>query len=106
MPSYLYKCENPNCVGEFEEFHSIRDDAKLKFCPICEKEGRGAENPVERLVCGGSGRGIVELTTAEFKASLPAEQQKILNRGGRDLDFADNLLGGNKINSMMKKLGR
>jgi len=49
MPTYTYKCERH---GEFEEFHSIKE--QLEVCPICQEEK--SENPckVERLISGGT----------------------------------------------------
>lgn len=96
MPTYLYKCLNKECIGEFEEYHSI--SIKLEECPHCKESGRGAQ-PVERLINGGgSGKGIVEQSFAEFKENLPNEVAKIKQRASRDQNFLANLVGESKFN--------
>jgi len=70
MPTYEYKCLNPDKEknhGEFEEFHSIK--AEINFCPHCEKEGTPGI-PVKKLISGGSGKGKVELGAQESKEKL------------------------------------
>jgi hypothetical protein len=57
MPHYEYRCQPQN--KEFEEFHSIM--IKLEHCPLCKEAGLPDHAP-DRLISGGSGRGIVELT--------------------------------------------
>ncbi len=74
MPTYVYQCFSEQCVGEFEEFHSI--NMKLETCPLCKEAGRG-EQPIERLISGGSGRGIVELTGHELKQKVKEDGQKM-----------------------------
>ncbi len=96
MPSYEYSCKNPECVGEFEEFHSSSDDAKLKYCPHCKEAGRGEQNPVERLISGGAGRGIVQLTNKEFAATLGVEGRNIHKESIRNENFAANYIGESK----------
>lgn len=95
MPTYLYECKNAECVGEFEEFHSIV--TKLEECPHCASAGRGVQ-PVNRLISGGSGRGIVEQTVAELKAALPGNIAKIQSRARTDEKFLANLVGESKYN--------
>lgn len=94
MPTYLYKCVNENCVGEFEEYHSIV--TKLEECPHCQEAGRGVQG-VERLISGGSGKGIVTQTAEEFTASLPSEVGKIHRRATADTNFLANLVGEKKF---------
>jgi putative FmdB family regulatory protein len=48
MPTYLYVCTEH---GEFEEYHSIKDE--VKECPFCKKEGKISEPP-KRLISKGS----------------------------------------------------
>ena len=93
MPTYLYFCGN-NC-GEFEEYHSI--NTKLTECPHCQSAGRGAQ-PVQRLISGGSGRGIMHQTAAEFEAGLSSEVAKIKRRASTDQNFLANLVGEDKFN--------
>ena len=48
MPTYAYHCDTH---GEFEEYHSIKDE--LKECPQCKAEGLPAKPP-KRLINGSS----------------------------------------------------
>lgn len=95
MPTYEYVCKNAECIGEFEEYHSIA--IKLVECPHCLAAGRGAQ-PIDRLISGGSGRGIMEQTVAELKAALPGNIAKIQNRAKSDEKFLANLVGESKYN--------
>lgn len=105
MPTYEYECHNKDCVGEFEELHSSRDDAKLKYCPICAKEGRGEQNPVDRLISGGSGKGIMNLTNKEFAATLGTERAKAHATARKSEAFAENFIGS-KYRGTMDKLNK
>jgi hypothetical protein len=95
MPTYLYECKHTDCVGEFEEFHSIV--TKLEECPHCATAGRGIQ-PINRLISGGSGRGIVEQTIAEIKAGMADSVAAIHRRAARDENFAANIIGESKYN--------
>lgn len=90
MPTYLYECKHTECVGEFEEYHSIT--IKLEECPHCATGGRGAQ-PIQRLISGGSGKGIVEQTVAEIKAGMADSVRKIQQRAARDENYAANIIG-------------
>lgn len=72
MPSYDYLCEVAN--EEFEEFHSIT--IVLEDCPLCKKAGRSPHAP-KRLISGGSGRGIVELSGQELMQQIKSDSLKM-----------------------------
>lgn len=93
MPTYEYLCKNVECVGEFEEYHSIV--IKLTECPHCLAAGRGSQ-PIDRLISGGSGRGIMDQTVAEIKAGMAESVRKINQRAARDENFAANIIGESK----------
>jgi putative FmdB family regulatory protein len=95
MPTYEYLCSNPDCIGEFEEFHSIT--TKLEECPHCKTAGRGVQ-VVQRLISGGSGKGIMEQSFSEMKAALPGQIAKIKQRAARDENYLANLVGETKYN--------
>jgi putative FmdB family regulatory protein len=97
MPTYEYKCHHQECVGEFEEFHSIV--VKLEECPHCLTAGRGSQ-PIDRLISGGSGRGIMDQTVAEIKAGMKESVRKIHQRAARDENFAANIIGESKYNKL------
>lgn len=85
MPTYLHlaKC----CNKEFEDFYSIKNDPPTK-CPFCNVEGQ-----VQRLISGGSGRGIVELTGHELKAKLKSDGQELKKAALKDEKLLSNLIG-------------
>lgn len=94
-------CQAPECIGEFEVFHSIT--IKLEECPHCRESGRGSQL-VKRLINGGgSGKGIVEQTVADFKASLPEEGRKMVDRARRDEKYLANLVGEGRFESNLRK---
>lgn len=95
MPTYEYLCNHPDCVGEFEEFHSI--STKIEQCPHCEAAGRGVQ-PVQRLISGGSGKGIMEKSFNEIKESFSSDVAKIKQRASRDEKFLANIVGESKYN--------
>lgn len=88
MPTYLHlaKC----CSKEFEDFYSIRQDPPT-LCPFCQTEGQ-----VQRLVSGGSGKGIVEITGHELKAKMRAEGQELKRAALKDESLLSNLIGHDK----------
>lgn len=92
MPSYEYYCEIFD--KEFEEFHSIT--IKLEDCPLCREAGIEPHAP-KRLISGGSGRGIVELTGHELKAHITAEGEKIKREVYRDENKLSNIVGPSKF---------
>lgn len=94
MPTYIYKCENENCVGEFEEFHSIT--TKLEECPHCKEAGRG-EQPIQRLIAGGSGRGIVELSGLELTEKIKSDSIKMRNEIHSSEKRLANVVGESKF---------
>jgi len=93
MPTYEYICHHKECIAEFEEFHSIV--TKLTECPHCLAAGRGSQ-PIDRLISGGSGRGIMDQTIAEIKSGMADSVRKINQRAAREENFAANLIGESK----------
>lgn len=91
MPTYLHlaKC----CNQEFEDFYSIKTDPPTK-CPFCNIEGQ-----VQRLVSGGAGKGIVEVTGHELKAKLKAEGQELKKSAMKSETVLANLVGESKYQS-------
>ena len=70
MPTYCHICTNKKCNNEWEDDYSIKADPP-KQCPKCKKD------TAKRVISGGSGRGIVELTGRELKEHLVSEGNKL-----------------------------
>lgn len=94
MPTYLYLCETTN--EEFEEFHSI--SSVLDDCPLCKEAGRQPHKP-KRLIAGGSGRGIVELTGYELEAKIKSDGEKLKRQAMQSENTLANLVGEGRYHS-------
>lgn len=108
MPTYLYLCEKnieDGGHGEFEEYHSIRDDAKLIECPHCRKE-KDLCIPVKRMLSGGSGRGIVELTGQDFIAKTKSDAQQFKKDVHKSENLYSNVLGNDKYQSLQQHIDK
>jgi putative FmdB family regulatory protein len=91
MPTYPHICNE--CNHEWDEFYSITQDPP-DTCPKC-----GIKGNVERLIAGGSGRGIVEVTGHELKEKLQNDSADILKEAGRSEKFLANIVGEDKYQS-------
>ena len=89
MPSYEHQCLNEECNYEWEDFYSIKDDPPTT-CPKCGQE------TAKRLISGGSGRGIVELTGHELEAKLLSDAQKIKHEAKTNENVLANIIGPEK----------
>lgn len=69
MPEYEHLCENQECQHEWEAEYSIKADPPT-HCPKCNQA------TAKRLISGGSGKGIVELTGQELKDHLKNEAKR------------------------------
>lgn len=85
MPTYEHRCKS--CEHEWEDFYKITQDPPT-VCPSCKTEGQ-----VQRLVSGGSGRGIVILTGHERKAYVQAEGAKMAKQMATDENLRANFVG-------------
>ena len=72
MPTYEYLCTVIN--EEFEDYHS--NTFKLEECLLCKAAGRENHEP-KRLISGGGGRGIVQLTGKEYTDQLAVDGLKM-----------------------------
>jgi len=54
---------------------------------------------VKRLISGGSGKGIVELTGHELKAKIKEDATKMRRNAGKDEKLLANLVGEKKYHS-------
>lgn len=102
MPTYIYHCPTHN---EFESYHSIRDDAKLTECPTCRSE-LGISVPVDRLISGGSGRGIVELTGNDYKESVLKDAQRIKKEVYSNENAYANVLGQDRYQALQQRMDK
>lgn len=85
MPTYEHRCFA--CEHEWEDFYSIKSNPP-EACPKCNTKGH-----VKRLISGGSGRGIVELSGNELKEHLKSEGRKLKESAKNNERVASNLEG-------------
>lgn len=83
------------CEQEFEDEYSIKQDPPTK-CPLCGEEGS-----VKRLISGGSGRGIVELTGHELKAKLREDGQKLKQAAAKNENVLGSMVGESRLHNNM-----
>lgn len=88
MPTYPHLCHA--CNYEWEAMYSIKANPPT-ICPAC-----GVEGKVERLIAGGSGRGICELTGKELTAKLEKDAQDMLREMPRNERLLANIIGEDK----------
>lgn len=88
MPTYPHQCLE--CNYEWDEFYSINDPIP-EFCPQCGKTS------VKRLIGGGSGKGIVELTGHELTAKLKDDANKLKKEMQTNENLKANFVGESKF---------
>lgn len=93
MPSYEFLCKS--CKHEYEEFQWMSDP--FPDCPNCKSKD------IQRLISGGSGRGIVELTGHELKAKMKEDIRKLKSDINTKESVRANLIGENRYESIMSK---
>lgn len=93
MPTYEMKCFQEGCEHEWEDFFSIKADPPT-VCPKCNTEGK-----VKRLISGGSGRGVVELTGNELKQKVMADAAALKREAYSNENVLANLVGDTKLHN-------
>jgi putative FmdB family regulatory protein len=88
MPEYEYICLREECKHEWCEVHSIVKNASTT-CPQCKQE------TAKRLISGGSGRGIVNLTGQDLVNKVKSDAAALENYATKSESFASNFLGDN-----------
>ncbi len=94
MPSYEHICTNTECNHEWEDFYGIKTDPPTT-CPKCSLE------TAQRVISGGSGKGIMYQTDAEFAAGLKGEVAKIKQRASKDENYMANLIGEDRAHKKL-----
>lgn len=94
MPSYEHICNNQECNNEWEDFYSINADPP-KVCPKCNQE------TAQRVISGGSGKGIMFQTDAEFAEGLKGEVAKIKQKASKNENYMANLIGEDRAHKKL-----
>lgn len=99
MPTYEHICVSDTCKYTWEDEYSIKKDPP-KICPNCNKE------TAQRLISGGSGRGVVELSGQELVDKCKADAKQIMKEASKDANKYASLLGEDKYHQMQTQLDR
>jgi len=108
MPTYTYICSksiDDGGHGEFDEFHSIRDDAVLTECILCRKE-KDIATPVQRIISNNSSRGIVELTGRDLIDKTKADAEVFKREVHRNENLYANILSEAKYESLQRSIDK
>lgn len=100
MPTYEFKCEADSCGHEWEEWLSITAP-NPKRCPKCETCDK-----VLRLISGGSGRGVVQLTGQDLANKVKADAAQLQKDAARDEKVYSNLLGESNYERLQTRIDR
>jgi len=95
MPTYEHLCQT--CNHEWEDEYSIKA-APPANCPSCQA------NTVQRLISGGNGRGMVELTGNDLVEKLKSDGQKLKRDMHSSEKVYSNLLGESKYQDLQKRI--
>jgi hypothetical protein len=68
-------------------------------CPKCHEKGN-----ITRLISGGSGRGIVELTGQDLVDKVKSDAQKLKEEAHRDPNVYANLIGEARYDQIQTRL--
>lgn len=94
MPTYLYICEDENCLKEFEEYHSM--STVLEECPLCHTKGK-----LKKLINTES-KGVVQLTGNDLSQKIKADAKELKRKVYTNENTLANVVGETKYNNNLK----
>jgi len=94
MPTYQHECKNKECNNEWEDFYGIKTDPPTT-CPKCNQE------TAQRVISGGSGKGIMFQTDEEFKAGLKDQVNQIKKKAATNENYMANLIGEDRAHKKL-----
>ncbi len=98
MPTYEFQCQD--CQHEWEDFLSILAPDPEE-CPSCHVKGKTL-----RLISGGSGKGMVELTGQELVDKLKGDAQQLKKDAAKSEKVYSNLLGESRYHELQTRMDR
>ena len=100
MPTYEFFHASDDCKHEWEEYLSIKAPDPEE-CPKCKAKGN-----IIRLISGGSGRGIVELTGQDLVDKVKADTKQLKKDMHAKESVYSNLLGSDKYQQLQQRIDR
>lgn len=94
MPTYEFQCQE--CKHEWEDFLSIK--APDPDCPSCQAK------KTLRLISGGSGRGVVELTGQDLIDKVKSDVRDLKKDAAQKEKVYANLLGDDKYQQLQTRM--
>ena len=96
MPTYPHICNE--CQFEWDEEYGI-NTAPPDTCPKC-----GVKGNVERLIAGGYGKGIVNVTGHELNERTKQDAANAVREASKNENFLANMVGEERYhqNELMK----
>lgn len=99
MPTYIHMCLDEKCQHTWEDFYSINANPPT-HCPVCQQE------TAKRLISGGSGRGIVELTGQEYVKKVQEDAQKYKQEVYSSEKKYSNILGESRYQTLQSNIDK
>ncbi len=99
MPTYNHICVSPECAHEWEDMYSITKDPPTT-CPKCNQE------TAKRLISGGNGRGIVELTGHELVAKTKEDARALKKEIYSSANAYANVLGEDRYHKLQSDMDK
>lgn len=96
MPTYEFQCQE--CKHEWEDFLSIKAPDPEE-CPSCK-----AKDKTLRLISGGSGKGVVELTGQDLIDKVKADVRDLKKDAAKSDKVYANLLGDDKYQQLQTRM--
>lgn len=98
MPTYEFQCQD--CKHEWEDFLSIKAPDPEE-CPQCKVKGKTL-----RLISGGSGRGVVELTGQDLIDKVKSDVRDLKKDAAAKEKVYANLLGDDKYQQLQTRMDK
>jgi putative FmdB family regulatory protein len=96
---YEHACKNPECNHQWIDEYSMKDDPPTE-CPACHQQ------TAKRLISGGSGKGIVELSGNDLVAKVKSDAVQMQREAATNEKQYANLLGEARYHDMQSRLDR
>lgn len=98
MPTYEFKCQS--CQHEWEEYLSIKAPDPA-CCESCKTEGN-----ILRLISGGSGKGVVELTGDDLVNKMKADAKQLKKDIHASEKLYSNVLSETRYEALQKRIDK
>lgn len=99
MPEYEHTCSNVECQFEWSETYSIKADPPEQ-CPKCQLL------TAQRMISGGSGKGIVQLTGNDLTDKIKSDATQLKKEMYSNEATYANMLGNDKYQQIQTRMDK